>query len=63
MIDPALLPHDKLSANIITATVICAVISTIFVCLRIYTRRVIIKTFDWSDIFLLGGLVWMTRPT
>lgn len=62
-VDPALLPHDSLQANIICAVIITWVISAVFVAARFYTRYYLVRVIGLTDWFLLLSLVFSLGVT
>ena len=56
-VDPTLLPHDNYKANIIAASVVCWIIGLTFTVMRIYTKRVILRAYDWSDTCIIVSMV------
>jgi hypothetical protein len=56
-VDPATLPHDSLKNGAIACSVVCVVIATVFVALRLYTRMKIVKVVAPTDWLLLAALV------
>jgi len=62
MMDPSLLPHDSWKVNIIVSSVICYAIAVVFVVARVYTRKVMMRIYDWDDTCLIISLVGPLLP-
>ncbi|KAK3938455.1 hypothetical protein QBC46DRAFT_390162 [Diplogelasinospora grovesii] len=60
---PPNLPHDSLQANIIASSVVCFVISAVFVALRFYTRGKIIRVLGPTDWCILAALIFAAATT
>lgn len=60
---PDPLPVDRsYQADVIACCVICCLISTVFVGLRFYTRRILLNVLGWEDCFILLSLVCLGPP-
>ncbi|SPO07720.1 uncharacterized protein DNG_10415 [Cephalotrichum gorgonifer] len=55
--DPADLPHDSLSDDVIACAVICVAFSVVSVGLRFYTRTRVLRVLSATDWWLLAALV------
>lgn len=49
------------SRAIIVASVVLAIVATVFVCLRFQARRKSKQSFGWDDWSIVLGLVWATE--